>query len=27
MLQITKGHRRVPVIVEDEAVMIGFGGT
>jgi len=27
MLQFTKGQRRVPVIVEDGAVTIGFGGT
>jgi hypothetical protein len=27
MLQLTKGERRVPVIVEDGAVTIGFGGT
>ena len=27
MLEFSKGHRRVPVIVEDEKVTIGFGGT
>jgi hypothetical protein len=27
MLQFTHGQRRVPVIVEDGAVTIGFGGT
>lgn len=27
MLEYSGGHRRVPVIVEDEKVTIGFGGT
>jgi glutaredoxin 3 len=27
MLKYSKGARRVPVIVEDEKVTIGFGGT
>jgi len=27
MLKLTKGERRVPVIVEGEKVTIGFGGT
>jgi len=27
MLRFTKGRRDVPVIVEDERVTIGFGGT
>jgi glutaredoxin 3 len=27
MLEYSKGHRRVPVIVEDDKVTIGFGGT
>lgn len=27
MLELTKGRRVVPVIVEDGAVTIGFGGT
>ena len=27
MLGYSGGHRRVPVIVEDEKVTIGFGGT
>lgn len=27
MLAITKGDRRVPVIVHDGSVTIGFGGT
>jgi glutaredoxin 3 len=27
MLALTKGQRRVPVIVEDGKVTIGFGGT
>ena len=27
MLQHTKGQRRVPVIVDDGKVLIGFGGT
>lgn len=27
MLQYSKGQRRVPVIVEDGKVTIGFGGT
>jgi glutaredoxin len=27
MLEYSKGARRVPVIVEDERVTIGFGGT
>ena len=27
MLEYSKGHRRVPVIVEGDEVTIGFGGT
>ncbi len=27
MLRLTKGQRRVPVIVEGEHVTIGYGGT
>ena len=27
MLEYSEGHRRVPVIVEDGKVTIGFGGT
>jgi len=27
MLRLTKGSRRVPVIVEGEKVTIGYGGT
>ena len=27
MLELSKGQRRVPVIVDDGAVTIGFGGT
>jgi glutaredoxin len=27
MLEFSKGHRRVPVIVDDGRVTIGFGGT
>ena len=27
MLELTGGQRRVPVIVEDDTVTIGFGGT
>jgi len=27
MLELTKGERRVPVIVENGRVTIGFGGT
>ena len=27
MLALTKGQRRVPVIVEGEKITIGFGGT
>ena len=27
MLELTEGQRRVPVIVEDGVVTIGFGGT
>ena len=27
MLGYSSGHRRVPVIVEDDKVTIGFGGT
>jgi glutaredoxin 3 len=27
MLDYSKGHRRVPVIVEGDRVTIGFGGT
>lgn len=27
MLKITGGDRRVPVIVEDERITIGYGGT
>ena len=27
MLEFSKGQRRVPVIVEDGAVTIGYGGT
>jgi len=27
MLQLTKGRREVPVIVDGEKITIGFGGT
>jgi hypothetical protein len=27
MLRLTRGNRQVPVMVEDEKISIGFGGT
>ena len=27
MLRLTQGNRKVPVLVEGEAISIGFGGT
>ena len=27
MLELTNGNRRVPVLVEDEKISIGFGGS